>query len=116
MLITTLIALQSTRTGLDTRHVLVVNVPVMSDGKTPQQVVDFYKQSISRINAIPGVNTTAFGMNAPSRHGGIPFQFSAHGHVPVPNQDPRAQMRCISPGSLAALAAPIIAGRAFNHS
>ena len=116
MLITTLIALQRTRTGLDTRHVLVVNVPVMSYGKTPQQVVDFYKQSISRINAIPGVNTTAFGMNAPWRDGGIAFQFSADGHVHVPNEDPRAQMRVISPGFFAALGVPIIGGRDFNDS
>src|SRR5262249_36756420 len=43
MLITTLIALQTVKTGVDTRHVLAINVPVMSYGKTPQQVLDFYK-------------------------------------------------------------------------
>src|SRR6267143_6043477 len=46
--ITTLIALQTVETGLDTRHVLTINVPVMSYGKTSQQVVDFYKESIRR--------------------------------------------------------------------
>ena len=61
MLITTLIALQTARTGLDTRHVLAVNVPVMSYGKTPQQVIDFYKESIRRVDALPGVKNTAFG-------------------------------------------------------
>src|SRR5436309_8146080 len=48
--ITTLIALQTAETGLDTRHVLTINVPVMSYGKTSQQVVDFYKESIRRID------------------------------------------------------------------
>src|SRR6202011_2141290 len=67
MLITTLIALQTARTGLDTRHVLAINVPAMSNGKTPQQVVDFYKESIRRIDALPGVNETAFGMLVPWR-------------------------------------------------
>jgi putative ABC transport system permease protein len=118
MLITTLIALQRTRTGLDTRHVLVVNVPAMSYGKTPQQVVDFYKDSISRVNAIPGVNTTAFGMVAPWRDAGSGWgmQFSADGHVHVPNEDPRAHMRIVSPGFFASLGVPIIAGRDFNDS
>jgi predicted permease len=118
MLITTLIALQRTRTGLDTRHVLVVNVPVMSYGKTPQQVVDFYKESIRRVNALPGVNTTAFGMVAPWRDAGSGFgmQFSADGHVHVQNEDPRAHMRIISPGFFASLGVPIIAGRDFNDS
>src|SRR5437868_1719299 len=42
--ITTLIALQMAQTGLDMRHVLTINVPAMSYGRTPQQVVDFYRE------------------------------------------------------------------------
>src|SRR6266851_4939933 len=116
MLITTLIALQTARRGFDTRHVLVVNVPAMSYGKAPQQVVDFYKESIRRVDALPGVNTAAFGMVAPWRDGGFGFgmQFSADGHVHVPNEDPRAHMRVISPGFFASLGVPIIAGLIFN--
>jgi putative ABC transport system permease protein len=118
MLVTTLISLQRAQTGLDMRHVLVVNVPAMSYGKTPQQVVDFYKESMRRVDALPGVNKTAFGMTAPWRDADSDFalQFSADGHAHVPNEDPRAQMRVISPGFFAALGVPIIAGRDFNES
>ena len=70
MLITTLLALQRTQTGIDTRHVLAVDVPAPSDGKTPQQVVDFYKESVRQIDALPGVTETAFGMIAPWRDAG----------------------------------------------
>jgi len=118
MLITTLIALQTARTGLDTRHVLAINVPAMAYGKTPQQVVDFYKESIRRIDALPGVNETAFGMLVPWRDAagfGFGLQFSADGHVHAPGEeDPRAHLRVISPGFFAALGVPIIAGRDFN--
>jgi putative ABC transport system permease protein len=115
-LITTLIALQTAQTGLDTRHVLTVNVPVMSYGKTPQQVVDFYREAMRRVDELPGVNQTAFGLAVPWRDGGSSFglQFSADGHVHIPNEDPRAQMRVISPGFFAALGVPFIAGRDFN--
>jgi putative ABC transport system permease protein len=114
-LITTLIALQTTQTGLDTRHVLAINVPAMSYGKTPQQVVGFYKESIRRIDALPGVSKTAFGMVVPWRDGGFGLQFSADGHVHAPGEeDPRAQLRIISPGFFAALGVPITAGRDFN--
>jgi putative ABC transport system permease protein len=118
MLITTLIALQTAHRGFDTRNVLVVNVPAMSYGKTPQQVVDFYKESIRRVDGLPGVNTTAFGMAAPWRDAASSFgmQFSADGHVHVPNEDPRAHFRVISPGFFASLGVPIIAGRDFNDS
>src|SRR6266852_4163933 len=113
--ITTLIAPQTAQTGLDTRHVLTVNVPVMSYGKTPGQVVDFYKESIRRIDALPGVSKTAFGMVVPWRDGGFGLQFSADGHVHAAGEeDPRAQMRIISPGFFASLGVPIIAGRDFD--
>jgi len=117
MLIATLIVLQTTQTGLDMRHVLAINVPAMTEGKTPQQVVEFYKESIRRIDALPGVKKTAFGIVVPWRDAGaaVGLQFSADGHVHAPGEeDPRAQFRVISPGFFAALGVPILTGRDFN--
>ena len=115
MLVTTLIALQRAQTGLDTQRVLAIDVPVMSYGKTPQQVVNFYREAIRRIDALPGVSKTAFGNVVPWRDGGLGLQFSADGHVHAPGvEDPRSQWRVISPGFFAALGVPIIAGRDFN--
>ena len=116
VLITTLIALQRTQTGLDTRHVLAIDVPAPSNGKTPQQVLDFYKESIRQIDALQGVTETAVGMVAPWRDAenfGVGFQFSGDGHVHG-KDDPRALWRTISPGFFTALGVPIIAGRDFN--
>jgi predicted permease len=116
MLITTLIALQKTQTGLDMRRVLVIDVPALYNGKTPQQVLDFYKESIRRIDALPGVTETAFAVIAPWRDAegfGIGLQFSGDGHVHG-KDDPRAQWRTISPGFFTSLGVPIIAGRDFN--
>ena len=115
-LVTTLIEMQRTQTGLDMQHVLAIDVPAMSHGKTPQQVVDFYKEVIRRIDALPGVTRTAFGDVVPWRDGlGPGLQFSADGHVHTSGvEDPRAQSRTISPGFFASLGVPIIAGRDFN--
>jgi predicted permease len=116
MLVTTLIALQQAQTGLDTRHVLTVDVPALSYGKTPQQVVDFYKESMRRIDALPGVSTTAFSTIAPWRDAdtvGVGLQFSADGH-PHGKDDPRALWRTVSPGYFAALGVPILDGRDLN--
>jgi putative ABC transport system permease protein len=117
VLITTLIALQRTHNGFDTRRVLVVDVPSPSDGRTPQQVVDFYRESVRQIDALPGVTETAVGMIAPYRDAGggfgIGLQFSGDGHV-HDKDDPRALWRTISPGFFTSLGVPIIAGRDFN--
>src|SRR6267143_67781 len=119
MLLKTLLSIQAAQTGLDTRHVLAINVPAISYGKTPQQVIDFYKESMRRIEELPGVNKSAFGIVVPWRDAGSfgpGFQFSADGYVRGPGEeDPRAQFRTISPGFFAALGVPIIAGRDFNQ-
>src|SRR6202453_2185792 len=117
MLITTLIALQRTQTGRDTRRVLAIDVPAPSNGETPQQVVDFYKESVRQIDALPGVTETAVGMIAPWRDAGSGFgiglQYSGDGHVHG-KDDPRALWRTISPGFFTSLGVPIVAGRDFN--
>src|SRR6516165_667 len=83
MLIKTLLSLQAVQTGVDTHHVLALNVPAISYGKTPEQVVAFYKEAMRRINALPGVDRVAFGIVVPWRDAGSfgpGFQFSADGH------------------------------------
>ncbi|HET9319684.1 MAG TPA: ADOP family duplicated permease [Bryobacteraceae bacterium] len=115
-LVATLLALQAVQPGVDTRNVLALDVPAMSFGKTPQQVVDFYKESLRRIDALPGVKSTAFSVSAPWRDAdnvGAGLQYSGDGHVHG-NDDPRAQWRTISPGFFASLGAPILQGRDFN--
>ncbi|HEY2547492.1 MAG TPA: ADOP family duplicated permease [Candidatus Acidoferrum sp.] len=115
-LVATLLALQAVQPGVDTRQVLALDVPAMSYGKTDQQVVDFYKESLRRINALPGVSSTAFAVTAPwldAGDFGPGLQYSGDGHVHG-NDDPRALLRTISPGFFAAVGAPILEGRDFN--
>ena len=120
MLLKTLLALQAAPTGFDMHHVLAVNVPVMSYGRTPDQVVGFYKEAIRRIAELPGVDRVAIGTTVPWRDAGNfgpGFQFSADGHVRAPGEeDPRARFRTVSPGFFAALGVPVIAGRDFNDA
>jgi len=120
MLIKTLLSLQAAQTGFDTRHVLALNVPAIAYGRTPDQIVNFYKESMRRIKELPGVDHVAFGIVVPWRDAGSfgpGFQFSADGHVSAPGEeDPRAQLRTISPGFFASLGVPILAGRDFDES
>jgi predicted permease len=119
ILIKTLLALQAAQTGFDTRQVLAVNVPVMSYGKTPDQIVGFYRESIRRIAELPGVDRVAVGTVVPWRDDsfGPGFEFSADGHIRAPGeQDPRGRFRTVSPGFFASLGVPIIAGRDFNDA
>jgi putative ABC transport system permease protein len=120
MLLTTLISLQRARTGFDTRNVLALHVPVMSFGRTPDQVIGFYKEVMRRITELPGVDRVAVGTVVPWRDAGTfgpGFQFTVEGYAKANGEeDPRARFRTISPGFFASLGVPIIAGRDFSDA
>jgi len=120
MLLTALMALQATRTGFDMRHVLALNVPVVSYQRTPQELSVFYKEAIRRISELPGVERVAVGTVVPWRDAGAfgpGFEFSVAGYRKENGEeDPRARFRTISPGFFASLGVPIIAGRDFTEA
>ncbi len=117
-LLTALIALQNAPTGLDTRRVLTLNVPVMSQGRAPAQVLAFYSEALRRIGELPGVDRVAIGTQVPWREKGSfgpGFQFAAEHYARADGEeDPRAQFRTVSPGFFAALGVPLLAGRDFT--
>ena len=117
MLLKTLLDMQNARTVLDANRVLAVNVPVDSYGKKPEEVNRFYEETIRRVSALPGVDAVAVGDAVPWRDTQFNFQlqFSGDDHVKGPGEeDPRTQVRTVSPGFFAALGVPILAGRDFN--
>ncbi|MDP2054806.1 MAG: ADOP family duplicated permease [Acidobacteriota bacterium] len=116
MLVTTLLALQSTAPGINTRNVLVLNVPVNYE-RPPALILPFYREVIRRIGELPGVETVAIGTMVPWRDAGQWFaaQFTVEGYRKADGEDdPRAKFRTVSPGFFRALNVPIIAGRDFN--
>ena len=119
-LVKTLLTLQAAQTGLDTRHILAINVPALSYGRTQDQIENFYREMLRRVSGLAGVDGAALGTTVPWRDAGNfgpGFQFSADGHVRAPGEeDPRAQLRTISPAFFAALGVPLIAGRDFNET
>jgi putative ABC transport system permease protein len=118
MLIKTLLTLQATQTGFDMHRVLAINMPVMSYGKTTNQIINFHRDALRRIRELPGVDGVAVGTSVPWRDAGgfgPGFAFTGEGHVKGNHdEDPLAQFRAVSPGFFAALGVPIVEGRDFN--
>jgi predicted permease len=120
MLLATLMALQSTAAGIETRNVLAVHVPVVSFSRPQAEVTGFYREVLRRVGQIPGVERAAVGTIVPWREAGgfgPGFQFSTEGYTKARGEeDPRARFRTISSGFFAALGVPMLSGRDFNDS
>jgi putative ABC transport system permease protein len=118
MLIKTLLTLQAAQPGFDMHRVLAMDMPVMSYGKSADQIINFYREAIRRIKELPGVDGVAEGTSVPWRDAGSfgpGFEFTGEGHVKGTHEEDRlAQFRSVSPGFFAALGVPIVEGRDFN--
>jgi len=119
-LLTALLTLQAQQTGFDMRNVLALHVPVMSYGRTPDQVTAFYKDVMRRITELPGVERVAVGTIIPWREAGRfgpGFQFSVEGYTKANGEeDPRARFRSVSAGFFSSVGVPLIAGRDFTDA
>jgi len=120
VLMRTLFELESTRPPFDTARVLAVNLPVLSYGKTPEQVQDFYREVKRRIAALPGVEQASTGFSVPWRDEqglNITFSFAVQGAKRENGDaDRRAHFRSISPGFFGTLGVPLLEGRDFREN
>jgi putative ABC transport system permease protein len=115
-LLTTLFALQQARTGMNTRNVLALHVPV-NFTRPREASLPLYREAVRRIGRLPGVEQVSVGTLVPWREAGAFFsaQFTVEGYAKADGEDdPRGRFRTVSPGFFASLGVPIIAGRDFN--
>jgi predicted permease len=119
-LLRTLLDLQAISPGFETRNVLAVDVPVLSFGKTPEQIKNYYRDVRRRVTSLPGVDHVALANGVPWRdaaNAGPGFSFSVEGRVRENGgEDSRAKFRSVSPGFFAALGIPLLAGRDFTDA
>jgi putative ABC transport system permease protein len=120
VLMRTLYVLENTQPPFDTARVLAVNLPVMTYGRTPEQVQDFYREVTRRVSALPGVVHVSQGFGVPWRDDqalNINFAFAAQGAVRKNALDDwRAKFRSVSPGYFETLGLPLLAGRDFRDT
>jgi len=120
VLMKTLFVLENTRPPFDTGKVLAVNLPVMSYGRTPEQVRDFYRDAQNRIASLPGVEHVSTGFSVPWRDSqglNISFAFAAQGAARKDALDDwRAKFRSISPGFFQTMGVPLVEGRDFRDT
>jgi putative ABC transport system permease protein len=118
-LLKTLLTLQKAQPAFETTHLLTANLPLISDGRTPEQEAEFYQEVQRSVSALPGVESAATGMSAPWRDGmflNFTLQFAVEGRKHENGDDLRARFRFVSPSYFATLGIPLLEGRDFNDA
>jgi putative ABC transport system permease protein len=125
MVLNTLVALQTGRTGYEMSHVLAFDVPLAAPGVSTggfQKMLDFYDEAMRRVASLPGVDAVAAGTVVPWRDAGdtgprLNFAFTAEGYTPADGEEaPRARARFVTPRFFSVLGIPLVAGREFTDA
>lgn len=116
-LVNTLLSLQKAQPGFETGRVLLADLPLISDGRTQQQIAQFYEEARQKVSALPGVEGAAIAMLGPwsdTQLLNFALQFGIEGRKSENDKDDlRARFRFVSPGYFATLGIPLLAGRDF---
>jgi len=103
--------------GVRTDHILTFSLPV-PDGRLvqPEQMVAFYRELLTRIEAAPGVSAVAASTGLPvaGTHEGIRFWIAG---APAVDRDsrPGAAFQAVTPGYYQAFGIQIVKGREFTR-
>jgi predicted permease len=119
MLLTTLVATQTAKTGYaNMNRVLVIDVPSEALGVPLKNGTTFFRESARRIAELPGVEAASFGNVVPWRDAGAfggNATFTAEGYSRADGEEaPLGRVRTAGPRFFAALGISVLAGREFT--
>jgi putative ABC transport system permease protein len=115
LLIKSFARLASVDPGFDAPHVLSMNLAVGGRFKTEPQMVEFARQVLDRIRALPGVEAAGTTHFLPLRGMGSATGFwRADQSAPEHGSEPVTEVACVMPGYFAAMGIPVQRGRVFD--
>ncbi len=103
--------------GFRQDHLLTFSLPIPVERFTqPEQITAFYRQLLEKIEALPGITSTAASTGAPILGTNWGMAFSIAGQPPVDRSSrPGAGFTMVTPGYFRTFGIPIVKGRSFTE-
>jgi predicted permease len=114
----TLIALNRAPLGFDARDLLTMRVGVSPVRYPDDRPRDFYRDAVTRLRALPGIESAAVAASLPmigSPRGGTRFRQLGEPERPV-RELPSTVVRIVAPGYFGTLRIPVLRGREFTDA
>jgi predicted permease len=102
--------------GFNPHNVLLDSYDLKSVGYTQSAGIEFERQLLAKLNAIPGVDSATLASTTPFSFGFGGYWVQAEGYVPKPHESMEVECNDVSPGYFRTMQIPLIAGRAFAAS
>src|SRR5260370_26822715 len=102
--------------GFDRKNVLIASLSLPESRYTSVQQTQFYRQLLSRVRALPGVQSASAGWPLPLSTSGMQISFDIEGH-PLPEGDRNTALVTIAePGYFQTMRIPLLRGREFQDT
>jgi putative ABC transport system permease protein len=118
LLVRTVIALNRANNGFDKHDVLTMEIRLPGTRYTPERTMVFYREAISALRALPGVESAAAADSLAvigQPRGGTGIHRLGTPEVPM-NERPFAVIRVVTPGYFRTLRIPVLRGREFTEA
>jgi predicted permease len=116
LLVESFLRLQRVQPGFDPQRVTTARIALPDAGyQKPEQVTTFYRNLLTQISTLPGVESSAAAWWIPLSGSEITFSFDIQ-ERPIPKaQQPIAQANVITPGYFKTIRSAIVRGRDFTE-
>ena len=117
LLLQSLQQIRSANPGFSTLGVLITAVDLRSAGYDPQHAKNFQDELIERVQALPGVESTAFARSTPLDYGSFSSSpIAVDGYQAPPDEQPAIEYNEVDPGYFATIGIPLLSGREFTRA
>jgi predicted permease len=117
LLLQSLQRIRTTSPGFSTRGVLQTSVNLVSAGYDAQRAQTFQDALLERVQALPGVESAAFGRMTPLSYGSFSSSpIAVDGYQPPPEEQPTVEYNEIGPHYFATMGIPLLSGREFARA
>jgi predicted permease len=101
--------------GFDPKNVLTARIGVSFDKLKHDQHFLFYQQLLTRISALPGVQSASAGWPLPMSNNSATVSFNIAGRPVAQGDEPSESLGVVMPGYFETMRIPLIVGRSFNE-
>ena len=115
LLIRSFIRILNVDPGFDPRHVLSARAGVSFNTISHDQHLQFFQQALTRISALPGVQSASAGWPLPMSGIHASISFNIQGRPVAKGDEPSESLAVAMPGYFETMRIPLVAGRTFGE-